>query len=102
MLIGQDPVRFQVLIETPEQGRDTVRRLHAAGVEQIKVKSMSRDAYFAIVAEARALGLPVTGHIPLTVSPEEASDAGQSVEHVQYPVRRHVAFRRRGKDFTPR
>ena len=82
MLIGQNPLRFQVLIETPAEGRDTVRRLHAAGVEQIKVKSMSRDAYFAIVAEARALGLPVTGHIPLTVSPEEASDAGQSVEHV--------------------
>ena len=36
MLIGQDPVRFQVLIKTPEEGRDTVRRLHAAGVEQIR------------------------------------------------------------------
>ena len=82
MLIGQNPVRFQDLIETPEMGRDTVRRLHAAGVDQIKVKSMSRDAYFAIMAEARALGLPVTGHIPETVTPAEASDAGQSVEHV--------------------
>jgi imidazolonepropionase-like amidohydrolase len=82
MLVGQNPLRFQLLIETPEQGRDTVRRLHAEGVDQIKVKSMPRDAYFAIVAEARALGLPVTGHIPQTVSPKEASDAGQSVEHV--------------------
>jgi imidazolonepropionase-like amidohydrolase len=81
MLIGQNPLRFQLLIETPEQGRDTVRRLRAAGVEQIKVKPMSRDAYFAILAEARALGLPVTGHVPQTVSPAEASDAGQSVEH---------------------
>ena len=96
MLIGQDPLRFQVLIETPAEGRDTVRRLRAAGVEQIKVKSMSRDAYFAIVAEARALGLPVTGHIPRTVSPEEASDAGQSVEHVNTLVRRHVLDRPAG------
>ena len=85
MLVGENPLnwRFQLVTETPEQGRDTVRRLHAAGVEQIKVKSMSRDAYFAITAEARALGLPVTGHIPETVSPKEASDAGQSVEHVR-------------------
>lgn len=29
MLVGQDPLRFQVLIQTPEEGRDTVRRLHA-------------------------------------------------------------------------
>ena len=82
MLIGQNPVRFQLQIETPEMGRDTVRRLHTAGVDQIKVKSMPRDAYFAIMTEARALGLPVTGHIPQTVTPAEASDAGQSVEHV--------------------
>jgi hypothetical protein len=100
MLIGQNPLnsRFQLVIETPEQGRDTVRRLRAAGVEQIKVKPMSRDAYFAIVAEARALGLPVTGHIPVTVSPKEASDAGQSVEHVSTLF--DGALRpRSGKDF---
>lgn len=101
MLVGQDPLRFQVLIETPEQGRDTVRRLRAAGVEQIKVKSMSRDAYFAIVAEARALGLPVTGHIPRTVSPEEASDAGQSVEHVNTLFDGTFETARPGKNLSP-
>jgi len=101
MLIGQNPVRFQLLIETPEMGRDTVRRLHTAGVDQIKVKSMSRDAYFAIMAEARALGLPVTGHIPETVTPAEASDAGQSVEHAATLF--DGTFRtpaRRGRDFN--
>jgi imidazolonepropionase-like amidohydrolase len=82
MLIGQNPLPFQTLIETPEEGRDTVRRLHAAGVDQIKVKPMARDAYFAIVAEARALELPVTGHVQELVSPAEVSDAGQSIEHV--------------------
>jgi imidazolonepropionase-like amidohydrolase len=82
MLVGQNPLRFQLLIETPEQGRDTVRRLHADGVDQIKVKSMARDVYFAVMAEAHALGLSVTGHVPETLSPREASDAGQSVEHV--------------------
>jgi predicted amidohydrolase len=82
MLIGQDPVRFQFLIDTPGQGRDAVRRLHASGVDQIKVKSMARAAYFAIAEEARRLGLAVTGHIPVDVTPGEASDAGQSIEHV--------------------
>ena len=100
MLIGQNPLRFQTLIETPDQARDTVRRLRAAGVEQIKVKSMSRDAYFAIVAEARALGLPVTGHIPQTVSPEEASDAGQSVEHVNTLFDGTFEAARPGKQFS--
>ena len=101
MLVGQAPLRFQVLIETPEEGRDTVRRLFAAGVEQIKVKSMSRAAYFAIVAEARALGLPVTGHIPETVTPEEASDAGQSVEHVTTLFDGTFSAARPGKNLAP-
>jgi imidazolonepropionase-like amidohydrolase len=43
---------------------------------------MPRDIYFAIMAEAHAQGLSVTGHIPTTMTPEEVSDAGQSVEHV--------------------
>jgi len=83
MLVGQDPLRFQNLIETPEKGRDEVRRVRAAGVEQVKVKEMPRDIYFAIMAEARELGLPVTGHVWRAVTPEEASDAGQSVEHIE-------------------
>ena len=101
MLVGEAPLRFQVLIQTPEEGRDTVQRLYAAGVEKIKVKSMPRAAYFAIAAEARALGLPVTGHIPQTVTPEEASDAGQSVEHVSTLFDGTFTSVRRGKDVNP-
>jgi imidazolonepropionase-like amidohydrolase len=44
----------------------------------------SREAYFGIAAEARALGLPFAGHVPMTVTPAEASDAGQaSIEHTE-------------------
>ena len=93
MLIGQDPLRFQFLIETPEQGRDMVRRLRAAGVEQIKVKSMSRDAYFAIIAEARALGLPVTGHIPTDGVAGRSVRRGTIGRTRQYTVRRHISDR---------
>jgi imidazolonepropionase-like amidohydrolase len=100
MLVGQNPLRFQLLIETPEQGRDTVRRLHAEGVDQIKVKSMARDVYFAVMAEARALGLSVTGHVPTATTPEEASDAGQSVEHVSTLFDGTFQAARRGKPFV--
>ena len=66
------------------QGREAVRRLKAEGVEFIKVYSLlPRDAYLAIAEEARASGLPFAGHVPNSVSLEEASDAGQkSFEHL--------------------
>ena len=100
MLVGQNPLRFQLLIETPEQGRGTVRRLHAEGVDQIKVKSMPRDVYFAVMAEAQALGLSVTGHVPTVTTPEEVSDAGQSVEHVNTLFDGTFQAARRGQPFV--
>jgi superfamily II RNA helicase len=49
----------------------------------IKVhRRVPRDDYFAIAAEAKAQGIAVAGHIPVAVTPEEASDAGQLIEHV--------------------
>lgn len=36
-----------------------------------------RAAYFAIVREAKKLGVPVAGHIPYSVSVVEASDSGE-------------------------
>jgi imidazolonepropionase-like amidohydrolase len=66
------------------QGRETVRRLKAEGVDFIKVYSLlPRDVYYAIAEEARAAGLPFAGHVPNGVTLEEASDAGQkSFEHL--------------------
>ena len=66
------------------QGRETVRRLKAEGVDFIKVYSLlPRDVYFAIAEEARTVGLPFAGHLPNSVTPEEASGAGQkSFEHL--------------------
>jgi imidazolonepropionase-like amidohydrolase len=61
-----------------------VRGLAASGVDFLKVyNSIPRDAYFAIANEARAIGIPFTGHVPEAVSNGEASDAGQrSEEHL--------------------
>lgn len=42
-----------------------------------------RESYLALIDEAKRLGVPVVGHIPMTVTPEEASNAGQrTIEHV--------------------
>ena len=77
---------------TPEDARAFVRHQQAQGVDAIKVYDLlPRDAYFALVAEARAKGLRVVGHRPLAVSAVEAANAGQlSVEHAR--VFLHEAF----------
>jgi imidazolonepropionase-like amidohydrolase len=53
------------------------------GAEFVKIHDgLSREAYFALANESKKQGLTFVGHIPLDVSPEEASDAGQkSIEH---------------------
>jgi len=71
---------------TAEQGIRAVDSLATRGVDFIKVhEGLSRDAYFAIVREARARHIPFVGHVPAGISPIEASDAGQlSIEHVEF------------------
>ena len=71
--------------ETPEEARAFVRHFAAQGVDGIKVYDrLPREAYFALAAEARRLGLEVVGHRPHAVSAVEAAAAGQrSVEHAR-------------------
>lgn len=71
-------------VPTPDDGRRVVDSLAAGGADFIKVyDGLSRDVYFAVVARARERGLRVAGHVPGSVSPVEASDAGMwSIEHV--------------------
>ena len=60
-----------------------VDSLSRVPVDQIKVHSMTpRHAYFAILARAKQLNIPVGGHIPDSVAPREAVEAGQrTIEH---------------------
>jgi len=82
MLNGQSFNQWQLVTTNPQQARGIVRALKQGGVDFIKVhRRVPRDDYFAIVEEAKAQGLAVVGHIPMTVTPEEASDAGQLIEH---------------------
>jgi imidazolonepropionase-like amidohydrolase len=104
-----------VEITSDAEARAAVRILKHAGVDAIKIhRVLSRDAYFALGNEARKLSIPFVGHIPQTVTPQEASDAGQaSFEHMETlfegnaPLKRDDApalFRRfvtNGNRYTP-
>jgi imidazolonepropionase-like amidohydrolase len=69
---------------TPEQGRQVVRDLQAAGIDFLKpYDHLSAETYFAITDEARARHFKVEGHVPWAVSARAASEAGQrSLEHM--------------------
>src|SRR5262249_8798245 len=81
---GKSFNRYQLVTGDSSQARGIVRALKQAGVDFIKVhRRVERPVYFAIVDEARKQGLPLVGHIPIEVTPSEASDAGQLIEHTE-------------------
>jgi imidazolonepropionase-like amidohydrolase len=85
--ILQSPLPFHlpplVRTVTDADARQVVDELRAKGVDFIKVgDTLSRNAYFAIAEESRRLGVPFAGHLPVSVSAAEATQAGQrSIEH---------------------
>jgi imidazolonepropionase-like amidohydrolase len=66
------------------EGRQAVMKAMRDGADFVKVYSfLPREAYFAIADEAKKQGIPFEGHVPIAVSVEEASAAGQkSIEHL--------------------
>lgn len=85
MLNGKNFNAFQLVPGGPEATRGAIRALQFIGVDAIKVhRRLPRDSYFAAADEAKKLGIPLVGHIPMEVTPAEASDAGQAtIEHTQ-------------------
>lgn len=94
--------RYQLAIANAADARMTVRALHKAGVDTIKThRRTSREAYFAMAEESRRLALPFTGHVPMTVTPAEASDAGQNpLEHAETLFEGTFATATAGKNQT--
>ena len=74
------------VIRSAAAGRHAVDSLVGRGVDFIKVhEGLSREAYFAIAAEAKSRHLAFVGHVPATLTPVEVSDAGQnSIEHFEF------------------
>jgi len=75
-----------VTAETPEEGRAVVRRYHAAGFEQMKLYTfLTPDVIQAIAAEAHALGMTVTGHVPQAFNAFQGVEAGMDqINHLNY------------------
>jgi hypothetical protein len=85
ILQGPLPFRLPALVRTvtDADAMQTVAELNAKGVDFIKVgDTLTREAYFAVAAESKRLGLPFAGHLPVSVSASEATSSGQhSIEH---------------------
>jgi imidazolonepropionase-like amidohydrolase len=72
------------VVRTAQEAQAVANKLADSGADFIKVyENLSREAYFAIMDQAQRLRVPVDGHVPFRVTPEEAADAGQrTFEHV--------------------
>ena len=77
--LGSNPV----VVRTAAEARTAVAQLASNGADLVKVyENLSREAYFAIMDEAQRRRIPVDGHVPFRVTPEEVAGAGQrTAEH---------------------
>lgn len=75
---------FRRRVTNAQEAREAVRDLKNRGVDFIKVHdSTPREAYFAIAEDAPKVGLSFSGHVPFSVTVEEAADSGiKSIEHL--------------------
>ena len=68
---------------TADAATARVDQLHASGVDFIKIYSrLTDEAFFAIAARARELGLEFAGHVPYSIPASRALEEGmRSIEH---------------------
>lgn len=80
---GPKNAPYRLTVTTPEQARAAVDSLTSLGVDFIKThNALPREAYFALLREAKRRGLKVASHLPRGVPAWEAADSGAaSIEH---------------------
>jgi imidazolonepropionase-like amidohydrolase len=76
--------RGSISVSSEAEARQVVIKAKQDGADFVKVyQFLPRDLYFAIADEAKKQGMPFAGHVPISVSAQEASSAGQkSFEHL--------------------
>ena len=68
---------------TIERVRHEINRQKALGADFIKLIMVERDVFFAAVSWAHKQGMSIGGHLPPSITPSEASDAGYDyLEHL--------------------
>ena len=73
-----------ISVSTEAQARAAVDQAKQRGADFVKILSfLPREEYFAIADEAKKQSISFAGHVPIAVTAEEASNAGQkSFEHL--------------------
>ncbi len=68
---------------TVDELADVLRQQRDEGADFIKVGWVTPPMFYAAIAQARALGIPIAGHVPEGVDPSRAELAGfRSIEHL--------------------
>ena len=79
-MLVDGPGRGGVTVSNDSSARAAVRHAKAAGYQFIKVyNSIPAEAFRAVLAESRAIGLGVTGHGVRSIPLDEALAGGQSL-----------------------
>ena len=89
MVDGSSPIALGVnRVDNSEQAREWVHRYHDAGFQQMKIySSVKRENLAVVTAEARSLGMTVTGHIPDGLTGFDGVTAGMDqINHIVYIV----------------
>jgi len=81
--------RANVNIQQPEDSQALVRSLKAKGYDAIKLGTMlNANNYNAVVAAANGIGMPVIGHLPLTMTLAELRTSDQTeLAHIEEIVK---------------
>ncbi len=68
---------------TADEIRNEIKKRKEIGMDFIKIYTrLPRHVFFAAAAETKRSGIPLDGHVPLSLTAAEASDAGmRSIEH---------------------
>lgn len=93
---GDGPMALGIVrVNNEAEAKAVVRKYKDAGFAQIKIySSVKPEMIKAIAAEAHALGMPVTGHVPQGIDLLEAIKLGQNqVNHFPYVYRAMVPNR---------
>lgn len=89
-----DSAPFHKYVTSNEEARALVRRYADAGYDLIKIyNGLDADTFHAVMDEAAALNIPVTGHLPRAVEFDDIlASAIHSIEHAEeiyaYPINR--------------
>jgi len=82
-LLVPGPVLFPQLARSPEAVVEEIQKQHAFGADFIKMVDTGPQTFYAALAEAKRLGTPMVGHVPVTVNVLEAAQRGmKSIEHL--------------------